>query len=114
MTSKIAAAAPIIARLARIADALATLARQVRKLPTTLAHRDQLQRLAEYEDHLLADIGFTREDMNAALAAPFWHDPSEQLVRRLSGLKADRGCRTVGETAPESGRSVGLLSRHRS
>ncbi len=106
MTSKISAAAPIIARLSLLADALARLARQVRRLPTTLAHREQLQRLAEYDDHLLADIGVTREDTNAALSAPFWHDPSEELVRRLGELKADRRCRTVVETAPESSRSV--------
>jgi len=102
MTSKILTAVPLTSRLSPIADALTTLARRVRKLPAALAHRDQLQRLAECDDHLLADIGVTREEMKAALSAPFWRDPSEELVRRLSELKTDRRGRTVGET----GRSV--------
>lgn len=99
MMSKILTAVPLTARLSLIAGALTTLARRVRKLPIALAHRDQLRRLVEYDDHVLADIGFTREDINAALAAPFWSDPSEGLLRRLSELKADPRCRTVGGTA---------------
>lgn len=102
MISKILTAVPITARLSLIADALTTLARRVRKLPISLAHRDQLRRLVECDDHRLADIGFTREDINAALAAPFWRDPSEELVRRLCELKADGRRGTVGE----AGRSV--------
>jgi uncharacterized protein YjiS (DUF1127 family) len=105
MTSKTLTAVPITARLSLIADALTTLARRVRKLPTALAHRDQLRRLAECDDHVLADIGFSREDINAALSTPFWRDPSDELVRR-GGPNADQRGRTSGETARENGRSV--------
>jgi len=31
-------------------------------------------------DHLLADIGVTRSQLNGALAAPFWVDPSVRLT----------------------------------
>jgi uncharacterized protein YjiS (DUF1127 family) len=105
MTAKILTAVPITARLSPIADALTTLARRVWNLPAALAHRDQLRRLAECDDHVLADIGFSREDINAALSAPFWRDPSDELVRR-GGPKADRRGRTSGQTARENGRSV--------
>lgn len=105
MIAKILTAAPIAARRSLIADALMALARQVRKLPKALAHRDQLRRLAEHDDHVLADIGFARDEITAALSAPFWRDPSEQLVR-LSELEADSRCHIVGETARETNRSV--------
>jgi uncharacterized protein YjiS (DUF1127 family) len=101
MTAKILTAVPITARLSPISDALTTLARRVWNLPAALAHRDQLRRLAERDDHVLADIGFTRADIDAALSAPFWRDPSDELVRR-GGPKADRRGRTSGE----NGRSV--------
>lgn len=106
MTAKILTAVPLTARLSLIADALTTMVRRVRKLPAALAHRDQLRRLAESDDHLLADIGFTRDDITAALSAPFWRDPSEELVRRLGERQADRRRRAIGETARESGRPV--------
>jgi uncharacterized protein YjiS (DUF1127 family) len=104
MTTKIPTATPIIVRLVRIADALATLGSRVRKLPTTFAHRGELQRLAECDDHVLADVGVTRDDLTAALSAPFWRDPSEQL-ECLSELTHGRP-RIVGETGQETGRPV--------
>jgi uncharacterized protein YjiS (DUF1127 family) len=96
--------AHVTSRLSVIADALTTLARSVRKVPAALANRDQLRRLAERDDHLLDDIGLTREDIKAALSVPFWHDPSEDLLRR-GELKADRRT-TVGETGRETDRSI--------
>jgi uncharacterized protein YjiS (DUF1127 family) len=106
MTAKILTAVPATTRMSRFADALTTLARHVRKLPTALAHRDQLRRLAKGDDRLLADVGFTQEAVDAALSAPFWRDPSVERVHRFGELKADRRCRTVDETAQTSGRSV--------
>jgi uncharacterized protein YjiS (DUF1127 family) len=104
MTSKILTAVPMPVRFLVITDALISFARCFRKLPTTLAHRGQLQRLAEYDDHVLADIGVMREDINAALSARFWRDPSAELVRRLGNLKADPRCRPTSENARETGR----------
>ncbi len=103
MTSRILTAVPLAARLSLIAHALTTLARRVRELPTALAHRGQLRRLAECDDHVLADIGLTRKDIEAALSAPFWRDPSAELVRCLGELKTD--WRNIVETPRETGRS---------
>ena len=104
MTSKIVTAPPILVRVVRIAGALATLGSARAKTSHDAAHRDELRRLAECDDHVLADIGITREDLTAALSAPFWRDPSEQLAR-LGELRHGRH-RIVGKTGQETGRSV--------
>jgi uncharacterized protein YjiS (DUF1127 family) len=44
--------------------------------------RKQLIRLSEVDDHLLADVGVTREDVRWALDLPFSHDPGLELQRR--------------------------------
>ena len=83
MSSRILAAAPMPARALLLAQALTMLARRLWKLPTALAHRDQLRMLAGSDDHLLADIGVTRDDIERALSGPFWRDPSVELLHRL-------------------------------
>lgn len=45
------------------------------------ARRDFLA-LSSASDHILSDIGLTRGDLNKALAAPFWVNPSDRLGRR--------------------------------
>jgi hypothetical protein len=37
--------------------------------------------LAEFDDHMLKDIGLTRSDVEGALAEPLLHNPSQVLVR---------------------------------
>src|SRR4051812_23692160 len=106
MTARILTTVPTPVRLLVIAEALAAFARCFWKLPTALAHRGQLQRLAEHDDHVLADIGVTREDINAALSARFWRDPSAQLVRRLHDLKADPRRATMHKIARDRDRAV--------
>ena len=54
--------------------------------------RRQLMRLSEVDDHLLADIGVTREDVRWALDLPFSHDPGLELQRRAMRNRA-RGWR---------------------
>jgi uncharacterized protein YjiS (DUF1127 family) len=44
--------------------------------------RRQLIRLSEVDDHLLADVGVSREDVRWALDLPFSHDPGVELQRR--------------------------------
>ena len=44
--------------------------------------RRQLIALTEVDDHLLADIGVTREDVRWALDLPFSYDPGLELQRR--------------------------------
>ena len=86
MTSKALTAAPMPARVLLLVQALTMLAGRLWKLPTALAHRDQLRMLAGSDDHLLADIGVTREDIEMALSAPFWRDPSAKLVQLVGRM----------------------------
>ena len=101
MTSKTATALPNITQFPFIADALTAIARRVLKFPRALAHRDQLRRLAECEDRLLADIGVTREDIEAALSTPSWYDPSTELVRRTSSVARMSEARSGSHSSPQ-------------
>jgi uncharacterized protein YjiS (DUF1127 family) len=104
MTPRILTTLPTPVRLLAIAEALAAFARCLGKLPTALARRGQLLRLGEHDDHILADIGVTREDINAALSARFWCDPSAKLVQGRRDLKANPHRRTIHEFSQEPGR----------
>jgi uncharacterized protein YjiS (DUF1127 family) len=42
-------------------------------------HRWAVQSLTELDDHTLADIGLLRTDVHAALARPYFADPSKVL-----------------------------------
>ena len=42
--------------------------------------RNDMARLQEFDDHQLADIGITREDLSRALSLPFSHDPTHALA----------------------------------
>lgn len=46
--------------------------------------RRQVVALSEFDDHLLADIGLTRHDVDEALELPFSHDPGRELQFRAS------------------------------
>jgi uncharacterized protein YjiS (DUF1127 family) len=45
------------------------------------SNRRKLTSLTDFDDHLLADIGLTRDDVRVALDLPFAHDPSLELQR---------------------------------
>jgi uncharacterized protein YjiS (DUF1127 family) len=45
-------------------------------------NRRRLADLSEFDDHMLADLGLTRDDVRLALDLPFAHDPSLELQRR--------------------------------
>jgi Domain of unknown function (DUF1127) len=104
MTWKVLAAAPLPGRISLVVEVITTLAWRLGKLPTALAHRNELRRLAECDEHVLADVGVTREELTKALSAPFWRNPSEQLAR-VSELTNGR-CRTVDEIASKTGQPV--------
>ena len=50
--------------------------------------RRKLVRLLDLDDHMLADVGVTREDVRWALDLPFSHDPSLELQRRALRQRA--------------------------
>src|SRR5687767_14616417 len=49
----------------------------IKQLYGAIKHRRDIAALAEQDDHLLADIGLTRNDVRSAIAQPFWCDPTE-------------------------------------
>jgi uncharacterized protein YjiS (DUF1127 family) len=44
--------------------------------------RQKVTNLLDLDDHMLADVGLTREDVRWALDLPFTHDPGLELQRR--------------------------------
>ncbi len=45
-------------------------------------NRRTVKQLAEFDDHMLADLGVSRDDVRSALSQPFIHDPSVDLDQR--------------------------------
>jgi len=56
----------------------------VRQCIVATKHRRDVLRLADYDDHLLADIGLTRNDVSSALRQPCWCDPTASLANYLA------------------------------
>ena len=42
-------------------------------------HRQKVRSLLDLDDHILADVGLLRTDVYAALARPYFADPSKAL-----------------------------------
>ena len=47
-------------------------------------NRRQIASLAEFDDHMLSDIGLNRGDIREALELPFSHDPGRELQYRAT------------------------------
>ena len=60
---------------------LGQVARSLVDLVTALRHRREVMNLAEFDDHMLKDIGLMRSDVSSALAEPLFLNPSWVLVR---------------------------------
>lgn len=106
LPSKILPIGAITAKHSIVASMLTALARRVRPLIAAREHRHQLLRLAHGDDHLLADIGVTRQDIDTALSVPFWRDPTRELARRFTEPKSDRQCPGAREVAHGNGHAV--------
>jgi uncharacterized protein YjiS (DUF1127 family) len=74
---------------ARRSGTLLAVARGLWKIIAAVKGRQVVTRLAELDDHLLADIGVTRHDLSDALRRPLFRDPTNLLARCAS----DRGSR---------------------
>jgi uncharacterized protein YjiS (DUF1127 family) len=55
-----------------------------------LRHRHEARVLASLDQHMLADIGITRADVNDAFSRPFWEDPTELLIERSGERRHNR------------------------
>jgi uncharacterized protein YjiS (DUF1127 family) len=62
-------------------SALAALATPAWRLAGALGRRRELRRLIDCDDHVLADLGLTRDDLRRALSKPFWRDPTAGMAR---------------------------------
>ncbi len=77
------AASFIASQTEPVADGLlSTVSRFAGQMARSWKRRNDLARLREFDDHQLADIGITREDLSWALALPFSHDPTHALEER--------------------------------
>ena len=74
----------IAGRLAPASTGLVSLARGLVKAAT---NRRSVWQLSHADDRLLKDIGLTRSDILSALDAPFYTDPSGNLMEH-AGLRA--------------------------
>jgi uncharacterized protein YjiS (DUF1127 family) len=84
----------------------ANVARWVKGLMVIWRHWRDVEVLASFDDHMLADIGLTRADLYDAIAEPRWRDPTtlldlrrhERLVRRHEAVVSLAG-QNVDSTA---------------
>lgn len=72
-------------------DAGAMLARWVKAAVRALRHRREARILAGLNDHMLADIGLTRADVQDAFSEPLWRDPTSMLADRRAARWTSRG-----------------------
>ena len=71
-------------------EAAIALLRHARRIAAALKHRRELARLACLDDRMLADIAVLRSDLDTALRAPLWQDPSSILAERVRFRRAPR------------------------
>jgi uncharacterized protein YjiS (DUF1127 family) len=62
---------------------IARLAHRLSEITIAIEHRQELTRLANHDDRMLADIGLSRSDLYEARSTPFWVDPTAILQRRV-------------------------------
>lgn len=61
-----------------------------KRMAQVLRHRRDMAILAAVNDHMLADIGLTRGDVNDAFAEPLWRDPTAVLAARAQERRYSR------------------------
>jgi uncharacterized protein YjiS (DUF1127 family) len=65
-----------------VRSVLLMLVQRLWRIIVAVKRRQVLTRLAELDDHLLADIGITRYDLSAADREPLMRDPTALLAQR--------------------------------
>jgi len=79
---------PSIGLSSWIGNSAAVLTRCWRGFLLGIKHRREHSRLADLDDHMLADVGLTRSDLYVAYYEPLWGDPTSILERRISDRRA--------------------------
>jgi uncharacterized protein YjiS (DUF1127 family) len=101
----------------RFAQAIATIVeaavRLARRIAGAWRHRHDAAVLAALDDHMLADIGLSRTDLNDALSEPLWRDPTAVLARRHGERRRSRRAaqRAEGRQAAH-GAIADLIQKH--
>ena len=70
--------------------AAACVARGVRALNTVWERRRLIGQLGALDDHMLRDIGITRQDIVSSLAEPMFRDPTIRLAARALDAREAR------------------------
>lgn len=83
--------------------------RWVKGLMVIWRHWRDVEMLASFDDHMLADIGLTRADLHDVLAEPRWCDPATLLNRRRRERILARGPQVMAERRTEE---VDVHARH--
>jgi uncharacterized protein YjiS (DUF1127 family) len=68
---------PSIGLSSWIGNSAAVLRRCWRGLVAGIKHRRERPRLADLDDHMLADVGLTRSDPHVAHCERLWRDPTQ-------------------------------------
>ncbi len=63
-------------------------------------HRKSIMDLNGMDEHMLKDIGLSRADVQAALAEPFYRDPTSRLASESEERRLDHRNRLRGRHAP--------------
>lgn len=62
----------------------------LRKIGRAVKNRHRAAMLAQLDDHLLADVGLTRADLDDANRMPLWRDPIRLLQNRAKNRRLSR------------------------
>ena len=65
-----------------LSASVAQFAHAVLSLKTVWQRRRVIGQLGALDDHMLRDIGITRQDVLSVMAEPLYRDPSEKLAER--------------------------------
>jgi molybdate transport system substrate-binding protein len=95
-----------------IRNAVVDAALSMKRLARAMQRCSELQQLRDRPDYLLADIGLTRKDVDAALAEPFWREATLHLERsaRSGSALVIALVATMAGTNPAAAEEIRLLS----
>ena len=59
----------------------------LRRMISNWHARKHLRRLEDFDDHMLADIGLTRDDLRLGRSLPWDVDPMAEIIRRRNRIR---------------------------
>jgi len=89
--------------LRAFASLLALVTAWLRQIARARRNRREAYKLAKLDRNILSDIGITRSDLNDALSAPFWDDPTALLRERALERRLYRASPQPSRSRVENG-----------